>query len=198
MWKDDGTVNWSEVTARLTQWVRRRVGNPDDVDDLVQDILECLVRHGERFKTVGNPLGWMHRIALNAISDHYRRSRRLIALPETLSAETADTMDTAREELAECLRPLVMHLDPLSREALLATDLGGKSQIDAAREVGIAVSTMKSRIQRGRRKLRDAVLRCCHVELNRRRGVIDFSRKQTRDRSEGSCCVAERSSPPRC
>jgi RNA polymerase sigma-70 factor (ECF subfamily) len=193
MWKDDGTVNWHEVIARLTQWVRQRVGDPDEVDDLVQDILERLVRHGERFKTVGNPLGWMHRIALNAIIDHYRRSRQHIALPEALPAETVDTMDTARGELAECIRPLVMHLDSLSREALLATDLGGKSQIDAAREVGIAVSTMKSRIQRGRQKLRDAVLCCCHVELDRRRGVIDFSPRQTA--VEGSCCVAERSSP---
>lgn len=67
MWKDDGAVNWHEVVVRLTQWVRRRVADPDDVDDLVQDILERLVRHGERLVTVGNPLGWMHRIAVNTI-----------------------------------------------------------------------------------------------------------------------------------
>ena len=75
MWKDDGTVNWHDVIARLTQWVRQRVGDPTEADDLVQDILERLVRHGERLVTVGNPLGWMHRIALNALIDHYRRPR---------------------------------------------------------------------------------------------------------------------------
>jgi RNA polymerase sigma-70 factor (ECF subfamily) len=86
-----------------------------------------------------------------------------------------------------------MQLDPLSREALLATDLGGKSQVEAAHEAGVAVSTMKSRLQRGRQKLRDAVLRCCHVELDRRNGVSDFSQKRSIGKDEGTCCVAGRS-----
>jgi RNA polymerase sigma-70 factor (ECF subfamily) len=89
-----------------------------------------------------------------------------------------------------------MHLDPLSREALLATDLGGKPQVEAAHEAGMALSTMKSRIQRGRQKLRDAVLRCCHVELDRRRGVMDFSRRQAVVKSAGTCCDTKCSSPP--
>ena len=127
---------------------------------------------------VGNPLGWMHRIASNAIIDYYRRPRRHVALPAALPSETEDAREVSPGELAACIRPLLKHLDPLSREALLATDLGGKSQVDAAHEAGITVSTMKSRIQRGRQKLRDAVLRCCHVELDRRNGVIDFSQKQ--------------------
>jgi RNA polymerase sigma-70 factor (ECF subfamily) len=196
MWKDDGTVNWHDVITRLTQWVRQRVGDPTEADDLVQDILERLVRHGERLVTVGNPLGWMHRIARNALIDHYRRPRQHVAVPEAPPTETADTIEASRGALAACLQPLVRHLDPLSREALLATDLGGKSQIEAAREAGITVSTMKSRIQRGRQKLRDAVLQCCHVELDRRRGVVDFSRRQAIDKNAGTCCDADHSCPP--
>jgi RNA polymerase sigma-70 factor (ECF subfamily) len=197
MWQDDGTVNWHEVIARLTQWVRQRVGDPTEANDLVQDILERLVRHGERLGTVENPLGWIHRTARNAIIDHYRRPRPQVALPKALPAETADTMDTSRGELAECIRPLVMHLDPLSREALLQTDLGSKSQVEAAREAGVAESTMRSRIQRGRQKLRDAMLQCCHVELDRRGGVVDFSRRQAVGKSAETCCITDLPSPPR-
>jgi RNA polymerase sigma-70 factor, ECF subfamily len=196
MWKDDGTVNWHDVIARLTQWVRQRVSDPAEADDLVQDILERLVKHGERLVTVGNPLGWMHRVAVNALIDHYRRPRQHVVLPEGLPSETADAMDVSRGALAECIRPLVMQLDPLSRGALLATDLGGTSQVEAAHEAGIAVSTMKSRLQRGRQKLRDALLRCCHVELDRRSGVIDFSPQQAVGTGGETCCVADLSSPP--
>jgi RNA polymerase sigma-70 factor (ECF subfamily) len=191
MLKDDGTVNWHEAIERLTQWVRPRIQEPADADELVQDILERLVTHGEQLQTVGNPLGWMHRIATNAVIDYYRRPRRIVALPEGLPAETADTAADARAELAGCIRPLVMHLDPVSREALLATDLGGKSQIDAAGEAGVAVSTMKSRIQRGRRKLREALLHCCHVELDRRSGIAEFSPKSAAGSGPGVCCEAE-------
>jgi RNA polymerase sigma-70 factor (ECF subfamily) len=190
MWKDDGTVNWHEVIERLTLWVHQRVNDPPEADDLVQDILERLVLHGEQLATAENPLGWMHRIAINAIIDHYRRQKRHVVLSETLPAKTGDTTATSRQELAACLGPLILHLDPLSRQALLATDLGGKSQVEAAHEAGVAVSTMKSRIQRGRAKLRDAVLRCCHVELDRRNGIADFSRRRTCGCSHESCCVS--------
>jgi RNA polymerase sigma-70 factor (ECF subfamily) len=188
MWHDDGTVNWHAVIGRLTHWVRHRVSDPTATDDLVQDILERLVMHGERLLLVGNPLGWMHRIAANAIIDHYRRPRRHDVVPEELPAEPPDALGASRDELAGCIRPLVMQLDPLSREALLATDLGGMSQVEAAQAAGIAVSTMKSRIQRGRQKLRDAVLQCCHVELDRRSGVIDVTPRPAGGQSTAPCC----------
>ena len=198
MLKDDGTVNWHEAIKRLTEWVRPRMQEPADADELVQDILERLVTHGAQLQTVGNPLGWMHRMATNAIIDYYRRPRRTVALPEGLPAETAGTAADDRAELAGCIRPLVMHLDPVSREALLATDLGGKSQVDAAGEAGVAVSTMKSRIQRGRRKLREALLHCCHVELDRRSGIAGFSPKGAAGGGPGACCEAEPSAPLPC
>ena len=201
MLKDDGTVNWHEAIERLTQWVRPRMHDSADAEELVQDILERLVAHGEQLQTVGNPLGWMHRIATNAIIDYYRRPRRTVVLPEGLPSETEDAAEVARGELADCIRPLVMYLDPMSREALLATDLGDKSQVDAARQAGVAVSTMKSRIQRARQKLREALLRCCHIELDRRNGVAAFSPKRMAGGRSGACCNAESSalstgSPP--
>jgi len=191
MLKDDGTVNWHEAIEHLTQWVRPRVQESADADELVQDILERLITHGEQLQTIGNPLGWMHRIAINAIIDYYRRPRRTVVLPEGLPAEAEDAAEDARGELAECIRPLVMDLEPLYQEALLATDLGGKSQVDAAREAGVAVSTMKSRIQRGRWKLREALRHCCHVELDRRNGIAGFSRKRAAGGGAGACCDAE-------
>jgi RNA polymerase sigma-70 factor (ECF subfamily) len=191
MLKDDGTINWHEAIKRLTEWVRPRMQEPADADELVQDILERLVAHGAQLQTAGNPLGWMHRIAINAIIDYYRRPKRTVALHECLPAETADTAADVRGELAGCIRPLVMHLDRVSREALLATDLGSKSQVNAAREAGVAVSTMKSRIQRGRRKLREELLHCCHVELDRRSGIAGFSPKQPVGGEPGVCCEAE-------
>lgn len=191
MLQDDGTVNWHEVIKRLTEWVRPRLQEPADADELVQEILERLVVHEDQLQTAGNPLGWMHRIATNAIVDYYRRPKRTVALPEGLPTETVDPAADARYELAGCIRPLVMHLDPVSREALLATDLGDKSQVEAAREAGVAVSTMKSRVQRGRRKLRQALRQCCHVELDRRRGVAGFSPKQAAGGEPRACCEAD-------
>lgn len=57
-------------------------------------------------------------------------------------------------------------MPPHYRRALELTDLGGLTQERAATELGLSTSGMKSRVQRGRRLLRDEVTRCCRVVLD--------------------------------
>lgn len=58
----------------------------------------------------------------------------------------------------------------------MLTELDGTSQKDAAAELGVSVTAMKARVQRGRGKLKDALLDCCRVELDRRGGLVDYDR----------------------
>ncbi len=67
------------------------------------------------------------------------------------------------------------------RQALELTELGGTTQKDAAEQLGLSVSGMKTRVQRGRDKLKDALLDCCSVEFDRRGGVVDYHRREGSD-----------------
>jgi RNA polymerase sigma-70 factor (ECF subfamily) len=71
------------------------------------------------------------------------------------------------------------------REAVQLTELDGLTQADAAARLGLSVSGMKSRVQRGRERLKKMILDCCHVELDARGGVIDY-------RSRCHCVAARR------
>ncbi len=84
------------------------------------------------------------------------------------------------EELARCIRPLLQRLPEPYRNAVARTDLDGASQQQAAVEAGISLSGMKSRIQRGRAKLKEALLDCCSVELDPRHSVRDFTPNDSR------------------
>ncbi|PON13722.1 RNA polymerase subunit sigma-24 [Candidatus Entotheonella serta] len=179
MLSNDGQVNWQEVMKRLNQWVHHRVHDPADADELVQDILERLLVNRTSLVGAENPVGWVHRVATNAIIDYYRRLKKPVRLDDPVYPEASEGRQDARAELSDCLRPLVLHLDSHTQEALLSTDLGGNSQVHAAQDAGVPLSTMKARIQRGRRKLRDALLQCCHVVLDRHNGVIDFAPRVT-------------------
>jgi RNA polymerase sigma-70 factor (ECF subfamily) len=88
----------------------------------------------------------------------------------------ADEPDTAelRGELARCLTPLVERLPASYREALVLTEVEGATQAEAAARLGLSVSGMKTRVQRARGRLKDLLLDCCHVELDRRRGVTGY------------------------
>ena len=90
-------------------------------------------------------------------------------------------------ELALSLRGLVEQLPDPYREALLLTEFQGLSQVELAGRLGLSVSAAKSRVQRARGKLRDMLLACCHIELDRRGRVIDYYER---------CCCCNSSSCP--
>ena len=79
-----------------------------------------------------------------------------------------------REELSRCLAPLARRLPETYREALVMTEFEGVTQVDAARALGLSVSGMKSRVQRGREQLKAMLLDCCEVELDRRGSISDY------------------------
>lgn len=170
---------WKSFISRLRRYVRRRVA-PGEADDVLGDILLRLVRHSKELAAADNATAWMYRVAANAIVDHHRRcSAQVRALSRAeagdreLSAEPdADRITSA--DLAKCMTPLVRSLPDPYREALLLTEIGGLSQVEAGRRLGISSSGMKSRVQRGRVKLRAALLRCCAVELDHRGAVLDY------------------------
>ena len=167
-----------DFQTSLRAYVSRRV-EAGAVDDVVGDILLLLVRHRDRLAVADEPTAWVFRVAANAIADHHRRrAAEARALPqyaaeiEQNGGESGDASNAAAE-IAECLAPVIRNLPQPYAEALLLTDIAGLNQTEAAARLGLSTSGMKSRVQRGRSKLKQAILRCCAVALDCRGGVID-------------------------
>ena len=166
---------WKAFEANLRNYVRRRVDTAS-ADDVVGDIMLRLVQHQGALTAADKPLAWMRRVAANAVADHYRRrsvERRALADLKDDGGETESPDRSASEELASCLMPMIRELPAPYSEALLMTDIAGLTQAEAAARLGLSLSGMKSRVQRGRAKLKQTVLRCCAVQVDRRGGVMD-------------------------
>lgn len=167
-------IPWPRIIDELGRYVRRRVADPHAADDLVQDVLAKVVG-GLRERRPDGPLhAWMLRIAHNAVVDHYRRRGHE---PSSVDVEVAAApADAARERegLLASFRAFVHALPPEQREAVLQTEYEGVSQADLARRLGVPVSTVKSRVQRGRQRLEAALLDCCSFEFDRRGHLVDW------------------------
>lgn len=174
---------WEDVHANLRAFIRRRVRNPADVDDLVQRVLLRLVQGLGSLRDAERLHAWVYRTARNVIIDHYRwtATRREIASGDAadLDEMPAAAIDVAVEdeghalrELSACLAPMLRQLPASQRDAVTLTELDGLNQADAARHAGLSLSGMKSRVQRGRRQLRAALEDCCRIQLDRRGGVV--------------------------
>jgi RNA polymerase sigma-70 factor (ECF subfamily) len=165
---------WKELDAKLRPFVARRVRSPADVDDVVQEVFlriqrgASTLRENERFGP------WVYQIARTAIVDHQRTAARNPLADREPPDEGAVTEDdrTIEEELAAYVAMFVAMLASPYREALTLTDLEGVSQKDAAAMLGISVSGMKSRVQRGREQLREALEACCNIALDVRGRVL--------------------------
>lgn len=166
---------WQELRGDLRRFVAARVP-PAEVDDIVQEALVRVhqgvsaVRDNER---VG---AWIYQITRNAIIDHHRRARQGEELPDDAAAPPVDSIDdTTFTRLARCLAPFVALLPPVYRQAITLVELEGLTQVEAAARLGIPISTMKARVQRGRARLRELVEACCAIGLDVRGHVVEVT-----------------------
>jgi RNA polymerase sigma-70 factor (ECF subfamily) len=179
---------WRELHDQLLGFIARRVRTREDAEDILQEVMLRIHRSSDELEHVEHVTGWIYRIAANAIVDHYRKpARRELPTGWQQDVEAgdagfpaADEPDTAelRGELARCLSPLIERLPASYRQALVLTELEGVTQVEAAGRLGLSVSGMKARVQRGRGRLKDLLLDCCHVELDRRGGVTEYRTKR--------------------
>lgn len=186
----DPAVAWGELRGPLAGFIARRVSDPQDAEDVLQEVMLRIHRHADGLENADRIAAWVHRIARNAIIDHYRRRAARPEMPaggpgdldeREDEANGASAPNAVESELAACLRPLVDRLPVGQREALLLTEFEGLTQLEAARRLGISLSGAKARVQRGRAQLKALLLDCCHVELDAGGGITDYQARS------GSC-----------
>lgn len=166
---------WADYRAELVRFVAARVRDVEAAEDIVHDVFVKAWRHRDDPADVR---AWLYRVTRNAVIDYYRTRRTTDELPDDLAGDDGIAGRDAERELARCLRPLIDGLPAQYRDALTLSDLDGLPQREVAAREGLSLSGAKSRVQRARRMLRDAVLQCCRVEIDRRGGVVDYHRNQ--------------------
>src|SRR5665647_3939656 len=102
------TTAWSAHEPELRGWLRRRLDNPAEADDLLQDLFLKALNQGEQFCSVQNARAWLFEVARNTLADRLRVTRDTVALPEDLAApsDEPDTVDT----LTACLPRVLSEL----------------------------------------------------------------------------------------
>jgi RNA polymerase sigma-70 factor, ECF subfamily len=157
----------SRYERRVWAICYRYFGNAADAEDAAQDAFVALLRRGSTFTGQSSFSTWMFRVATNACNDLARkRARRpqrdgtdVERLPEgdpRLHVQGADAqLDGTR--IGPELQAALQVLDPASREAVVLHDVYGVPYADIAERSGVAVGTVKSRINRAHARLVEAL-----------------------------------------
>jgi RNA polymerase sigma-70 factor (ECF subfamily) len=128
-------------------------GSPEDAADVLQDAMLAAHRGAATFRHHAAVSSWLHRIVVNACFDELRRRRRNQAT-EALDAEAHLVDDrTTQVETAVMVHRALRRLTDDQRAAVITVDMQGHSVADAARLLGVAEGTVKSRCARARARL---------------------------------------------
>jgi RNA polymerase sigma-70 factor (ECF subfamily) len=142
-----------EIGAAMEGYIRHRFGHGDFVEDCVQECLLAIHRARESYDPRRRFRPWMFAIVRHKAIDMLRRggTRLRHEAPEAEGAEQAAPAvePSAALQTAEVLNAL----EPAYRDALILTRLRGHSLAEAAREVGVSPTAMKSRVHRALRQV---------------------------------------------
>lgn len=174
---------WSEHRSALEAFLHSRVGNASDVDDLLQDILIKIYRNLSSVKEETSLRSWLFQIAQNTIIDYYRRQKQSLNF-QGLMLRYDEQDENTQHSLEQCVAPFINALPLDQRDLLTAIYLEGQSQKEFAASQGIAYSTLKSRVKRGREAMRDLFENCCHLSLDSQGNVIEYQPKS----DDCGCC----------
>ena len=163
---------WRAHEPELRGWLRRRLSNPAEADDLLQDVFLKALRQGERFCSVLNARAWLFEVTRNALADKLRVARLTVELPDDLAAAMDETQTV--DELTACLPRVLSELSSQDREVITLCDLQGMAQADYAAAKGLGLSAAKSRLQRARQRLKQRMTDVCQVRLDESGRVSDF------------------------
>jgi len=170
-------VSWAETLDRIKAFVAARVDDPELAADITNDVVARSIASGA-LERVDNPVAWLYRSARNAVIDHYR-TRHVHQPLDDVDAwpdpgPTDNRPNAATRELARCLQPMLYQLPASARDALTRVDIDGQTHQQAADQLGLSVSGMKSRVQRARRDLKGLLEQCCTVRVDNAGAVTAY------------------------
>jgi RNA polymerase sigma factor (sigma-70 family) len=146
--------------SRLRNFIRRRVPDPRDAEDILQDVFYELVEANRLLMPIEHVTGWLFRVARNRISDLFRKKRPEIFSDAVVEGEDGEMLafedllpspDAGPEALylrtvlLDELESAVDELPEEQREVFVAHELEGRSFKEMAAETGVSVNTLLSR-----------------------------------------------------
>ena len=150
----------AEERSRLRNFIRRRVADPADVEDILQDVFYKLVKANRLLMPIDHVTGWLFSVARNRITDLFRKRREETLSDSSVEDEDGDLLRIedllpspaagpealyARHVLLDELELAIGELPDEQREVFIAHELEGRPFKELSAESGVNVNTLLSR-----------------------------------------------------
>lgn len=156
---------WSRYNEELYRFIRSRINSKPEAEDLLQEVFAKIHLNHTGLRSDIKLTSWVYQIARNTLTDYYRKKKlQYVELEDMPLVEDKD--DNLNEDYLHCIKPAIEQLDENYKFPMLKTLLGSFSQKEYAKQTGEPYATIKSRVQRGRKKIKEIIQQCCDFKTD--------------------------------
>jgi RNA polymerase sigma-70 factor, ECF subfamily len=176
-----GTV-YSQFSNSLLQYIKSKINSQADAEDILQNIFTKISANVNSLDGKENIRSWLFTVTRNAIIDYYRTNKtaKHFISDDVLMDKTNEDHQDDTKGLDQCLHHVIDLLPDDYKQIIIDSEINDIKQKDLAEKYNIAYSSLRSRVQRGRERLKQLLYNCCHIETDTRGNILEV-------RSRNSC-----------
>lgn len=170
---------YKQFHSELLNYVKSKVRSREDAEDILQNVFVKISASIDKLDEDVKIKNWIFTVTRNTIIDYYRMhaSKKKVAISE-LNDEIAEVEDIDQTKgLDQCMSSMIRLLPDEYRDIIIESEIDGIKQKDLAEKHGIAYPSMRSKVQRGRERLKRLFYNCCHIETDKLGNVIEAQGK---------------------
>jgi len=154
---------WNNFHRELKVFIRKKVKDDSTADDILQDVFVKIIANSDKIEKASSVQNYIYAIARNTTNDYFRSTAKKTGMESELLPFSEEETQSLNATIAHCcIQPFIKQLPEKYQVALTKTELENISQKELAAHLNISYSGAKSRVQRGKEKLKELLLDCCH------------------------------------
>lgn len=169
---------YTEFYRSLLSYVRSKIRSKEDAEDILQNIFTKISANAASLSEKEKIQNWLFTVTRNAVIDYYRvnSKKQNVELDQKFSEQLLDEeIVDSTKGLDQCVATMINLLPDEYREIIIDAELHGVKQKDLAEKYNMAYPSMRSRVQRGRERLKQLFYNCCHIETDSHGNVLQAS-----------------------
>ncbi|WP_345974910.1 sigma-70 family RNA polymerase sigma factor [Sulfurimonas sp. HSL3-7] len=152
----------------LLRYISHKVADAHSAEEILNDVFFKAANSLETLKEKTKVQSWLYKIASNRIIDYYRRRKEnYVDIDDALFYSNEDENETIYDELNCCVEKFLHQLPKHYSDPLKAVYLEEQTQQEYAEQNKVKLSTVKSRIKRGKASMKTFFEQCCTFEKDR-------------------------------
>ncbi|MBM9500913.1 sigma-70 family RNA polymerase sigma factor [Leptospira sp. 201903071] len=188
---------YNEFNGKLFNYIRSKVNSYEDAEDILQEVFLKILQKSELHISEKIRLkDWVFVITKNSIIDYYRKKGKCdfsSSISENFSQKIEEEpFEGTMKALSICLDNFIDLLPDEDRKILKESEIEKVKQREISLRYGIPYSSLRSKIQRGRMKLKKMLVDCCKVESDRIGNILTITQKKNQSGENLYRCEIDR------